>query len=628
MIEVCRFRTRRGARVSAWLAGALLVACGGGGGGTSAPTTPAAPTTPTAPPVAVPVPAIPAAFDGINRALDAQPPSASGQNSARSSVITEFDALLWATDATQATSPAVIDYYVARMARVASELAEPVTTGFRVWAMYNHGFIVKTASATIAFDLVEGKGTYNGPAWTVQLPQGLLDRIDVLMVSHEHGDHHDESGRISAAIKARGGAVLYPQAGRAQASTTLAMVNRQSAVIRGVTVTAHAVMHNAPTLAYEVTTVEGYRIVHTGDAQTSTSLPVLEGVDLLLLNGWMNDSGLVSNLTDMKSSLDKLRPDVMVPGHFEELSHLASGPRADRYRFLDALPLQNSSLGRSRTVVLTWGERLDYSKAACAAGQVRIYADCRTAGTTPPDAVPREVNLDAQFPLVAGRPSYPSGLALAPATATLWVSRLPAGTGAGTVLRFNANTGVYEGAFASPGAFPGFMTFDGSELWLVDYVSDATGLFRLSTDGRVMASLRLPISPAHWVGGLAGDANLLYFAEYVDNPNTGARGSRIVELDRATGLVLRLVYSSATELISGLALREGSLWFVARPFTDPMAGQAVASLVNLSAAGAVLSTRQETPGSPLAQRLHLGLAAGRDFFLTLNSTRAQRFDIH
>jgi hypothetical protein len=347
-------------------AGALVVACGGGGGGgTSAPTT-----SPTTTPANARVPAIPAAFDSINRAFDAQPPSATGPNSARDTAITQFDALLWATDATRTTPSEVIDYYQASMARVVTELAQPVTSGFRVWAMYNHGFIVKTASTTIAFDLVEGKSSFNGPAWTVQLPQAL---------------------------------------------------------------------------------------------------PVLAGVELLLLNGWINESGSASNLTDMKSSLDKLRPDVMVPGHFEELSHVASDAnvtRDGRYRFLDALPLQNSALGRSKTVVLTWGERLDYGKSPCPTGQVRIYADCRLAGSVPPDAVLAVVNLSSQFPDRSSNASAlpPFGLAMAPETATLWASRWAADAGPGAVLRFNANTGSYNCAFASPGAYPSEMSFDGNDL--------------------------------------------------------------------------------------------------------------------------------------------------------------------
>lgn len=146
----------------------------------------------------------------------------------------------------------------------------------------------------------------------------------------------------------------------------------------------------------------------------------------------------------------------------------------------------------------------------------------------------------------------------------------------------------------------------------MDDVAGAPGLFRMATDGRVLASLPLPLtSPAHRVGGLAGD-----------------RGSRIVELDRTTGRVLRVVYSSATAMISGLALREGSMWFVSRPFTNPTAGPPPATLTNLSLAGVVLSARQEATDSPLAQRLYLGLTAGRDFFLTLSDNRVQRYDIY
>ena len=203
---------------------------------------------------------------------------------------------------------------------------------------------------------------------------------------------------------------------------------------------------------------------------------------------------------------------------------------------------------------------------------MRIYADCRPAGSTPPDAVPHEVNLSSQFVDAGGMP-LPSGLALAPGTTTLWVSRRPSGSGPGAVLRFNANTSLYEGAFASPGAFSSAMCFDGRELWLADYVSGASRLFRLATDGRVLANLPSPLtSLAHGEAGLDGDSNHMYFAEHVDNRNTGERGSRIVEFDRTTGRVLRVVFSSTTAMITSLAVRDGSLWFVSRPFTGPDVG--------------------------------------------------------
>ena len=88
-------------------------------------------------------------------------------------------------------------------------------------------------------------------------------------------------------------------------------------------------------------------------------------------------------------------------------------------------------------------------------------------------------------------------LALAPKTTTLWVRRRPSGSGPGAVLRISATTSIHEGAFASLGAFASAMCFDGSELWLVDYVSGARRFRRLVTDGRVLVNLPLPFtSPA------------------------------------------------------------------------------------------------------------------------------------
>lgn len=596
----------------------LLSACGGGGAEPSPqPTTPPSATEPA------PVPTLPVTFQALNQALDAQPPSADGQNSARSAAITTFDTRLWATDETQATPADIVDYYTVRMARVSAELALPVSKGFRVWAMYNHGFIVKTPTTTLAFDLVEGKAAWNGPAWSVKLPQALLDQIDVLMVSHEHGDHYDETERIPAAIKARGGAVLYPATGLARANTTLLMADRQTVQVRDLAITSYVGEHNVPTLIFEVVTAGGYKIVHTGDNGASTALPQLEGVHLLLLNGWVDGySAPFSNVTGMKNVIDKLRPDVMIPGHFEELAH----PKTDsagRYRYTDALGLQDSRLVRSKTVVLTWGEHLEYTQPVCAAGLVRLYDACQVAGATPSDVVPSFLDLRAWFPDRDGAPDGPRGLARA--DQTLWVTRLPTDAGPGAVLRFDIPTGAYQGSFASPGRFPSQITHDGTDLWLVDYLEAAgvgeVKLVRLSTSGRALAQLPLVMSsPAHQLGGLAGDGNALFMAEWVDNRNTGEKGRRIVELDRSTGAVLRTVYSSDEGAIAGLALRGGSLWF-----TTPAGPDSVANLVNLSLEGAELSVRQATNSSTPGFYLGTGLAAGHDHFLSVGAG-IYRFD--
>lgn len=328
---------------------------------------------PELPSVVDPMPGIPEPYRPFVQALDANPASASGGNSARTAPVTVFDSLLWEIDANQPTPFHISNYYAARLARVATEMEQPVTTGFRVWAMYNHGFIVKTPTATVAFDLIEGKPeAVGGAAWDARIPDAILNRIDVLMVSHEHIDHWDLSTRIPAAIKSRGGSVVYPAAGLERAFLTKLMADREVFQTSGLRITAHAGLHNAPVNIYEVLTADGYRIVHTGDNQTSTSLPALQGVDVLLLNGWVNESGSTTNVVGMKRSIDKLRPNVMIPGHFESMSHLKS----NRFRYTQGLQLQNDVLVRTKVVVLTWGEKMDYAFPACGAGLVRIYEAC------------------------------------------------------------------------------------------------------------------------------------------------------------------------------------------------------------------------------------------------------------
>jgi L-ascorbate metabolism protein UlaG (beta-lactamase superfamily) len=342
----------------------VLAACGTDGSTSDGP---------EPPPFVDPMPGIPGPYRPFVQALDAAPPSASGGNGARTAAITVFDSLLWEIDANQPTPSDVTTYYSTRLARVATEMEQPVTTGFRVWAMYNHGFIVKTPTATIAFDLIEGKPESTGSArWDVQIPDAILNRIDVLMVSHEHIDHWDVNTRIPSTIRLRGGAVLYPRAGLQRINVTMLMSDREVAQIRDLRITAHSGLHNAAIMIYEVVTVDGYRIVHTGDNQTSTSLPALQGVDLLLLNGWVNESGATTNIVGMKRSIDKMRPNVMIPGHFESMSHLKS----NRYRYIQGMELQNDALARTKTVVMTWGERMDYTLPACGAGLVRVYEAC------------------------------------------------------------------------------------------------------------------------------------------------------------------------------------------------------------------------------------------------------------
>jgi hypothetical protein len=74
-----------------------------------------------------------------------------------------------------------------------------VTSGARVWKIYNHGFVVRTPDMTVGMDLVRG---WNAGGQFYGMPPDLVRRLvaqlDLLTVSHVHGDHFDAEVTSSA----------------------------------------------------------------------------------------------------------------------------------------------------------------------------------------------------------------------------------------------------------------------------------------------------------------------------------------------------------------------------------------------------------------------------------------------
>lgn len=68
-----------------------------------------------------------------------------------------------------------------------------VENGAKIWKLYNMGFVVKTKSITVVFDLVRG---VSADSKDFILPDELIRRFakqcDVLFISHWHDDHQDK----------------------------------------------------------------------------------------------------------------------------------------------------------------------------------------------------------------------------------------------------------------------------------------------------------------------------------------------------------------------------------------------------------------------------------------------------
>ena len=209
------------------------------------------------------------------------------------------------------TAPSVKAFYDSMMAKVETELRDPVSAGAAIWMMYNHGFVIKTLNNVFAFDLVDG---YSG--WSGKLPAELLAQIEVLFISHRHGDHNDES--VLTAVMNNGGFVVYPSESSIFGNTPMAAGD--SINLLGLEIKAHNAIHGVPLRTYEVTTSSGLKFLHTGN-QTSVNLPDVKNLDLLLINAWMNESGSTSAVIGMRNAINKLKPEVMIPGHIQELGH-------------------------------------------------------------------------------------------------------------------------------------------------------------------------------------------------------------------------------------------------------------------------------------------------------------------
>lgn len=224
--------------------------------------------------------------------------------------------------------------------------AEKVEEGATVWQIYNHGFIVKTSTVLLGFDLYDYYGSAN--------LKNLADILDVMFISHNHADHLCPELE-QAMVNWNKPVIRNVNPAMTHVSTTINLgdsVNELNLIV-----TQHTGLHNIAVQMFEVVTPEGIRIFHTGDNQTSETLPVIPDVDILLLNAWVNESGWTSSIEGSRNAINKIKPKVTLPGHILELGHVISGSYTVTYS--DAYIVNDFDLG-CEYHVLAWGERYHF----------------------------------------------------------------------------------------------------------------------------------------------------------------------------------------------------------------------------------------------------------------------------
>ncbi len=280
------------------------------------------------------------AAEALDGEIIATPPGSA--EAPRRALLLEFDDLIAGNipttvrPQTQATS--LLELRTRRAVEEIRDAAVPEGS-MRVWYIYNMGVVLKTSKATVGIDVA---GTYEAPSIA---DVGSL--LDVLVVTHPHGDHLD-SKVASAAAKAGAKIVVADEMVRLDSNPTQivrdpegtsmvklltgstlaaeALVGVEPGVptdVGGIRLTAIPAEHSSPDSTWSKSPVDwfyvevsGFGVLHTGDGYFPDSKPDLtdKQVDLYIVH-------YVDEI--YAEDYQRLAPQsrVMLPLHLHELGH-------------------------------------------------------------------------------------------------------------------------------------------------------------------------------------------------------------------------------------------------------------------------------------------------------------------
>jgi len=319
----------------------------------------------------------------------------------RLAVLHDFDEFIKAKFNGLTTPQDYQDVYMllkTRIDRVIKEINETsVPPGeLKLWYIYNMGVIAKTSNITIGFDLA---GTYVYPSLA-----DLGESVDVLLITHTHGDHFDKNVIMKA--KEHGATIIIPdgkvrvdhsgltpfivkdphgmnmldalkQLGLDTSGLT-AIEPNETINIKGVSVTAFSGEHRTPSesivesiydtpVDWYYVNVSGFCLLHTGDGFLFDNIPNFSAkrVDVYFIH---YTDGLTCEM------YYRMVPNasMMIPLHLHELGH-GREMVLDIGMFKNALDQYNHgylSLNfvqpnptLMRYVPMIWGESLELGNA-------------------------------------------------------------------------------------------------------------------------------------------------------------------------------------------------------------------------------------------------------------------------
>ena len=257
-------------------------------------------------------------------------------------------------------SKVLSDFADVRLNSVLEDLKLPLTEGMKVYKLYNDGFIVRTKSATVAFDLYRGgKMKEGGHLISDGKMRAIAEQCDIMFLSHKHPYHVDpvvgkmftDAGKEVVAptdVLMGNGAVTHVRS--EQIMDKKFKLKRSKLKVKILPGHQSEMMNNI----HVVTTSEGFTFVQTGDQYNKEDLKWLltvykkiPEVDVLMINCWAN------RLSD---TIDGFNPKLVLTGHENELGHTID--HRESY-WASYVKLEDV---RKPNCLMTWGECSWYKK--------------------------------------------------------------------------------------------------------------------------------------------------------------------------------------------------------------------------------------------------------------------------
>ncbi len=295
----------------------------------------------------------------------------------------------------------VRDFMSRRLMQVLADMNKPLPSGVsaRIYKIYNCGVVVRTKDVTVAFDLVRGTGLGGEDIATslgqkkrtmgyidTDLMQQIIDKCDILYVTHRHSDHYDpwvltrfaagkkpvihSDEKIAEVYKDYDSVVRARRNGPWKETFVAANgVKLETFIVPGHQSLAYDAAGNylgqLDNNFYVVTLPDGTVVAHSGD-QNPDGHEVEENQEGLSDMDILSKSYLAGKMPKvnvfcciiwaryLNEMVDAVNPDVLVPMHWAELGHEVP----TRYTLGEWLL---SSRITHPYYMYTWGEWIDYS---------------------------------------------------------------------------------------------------------------------------------------------------------------------------------------------------------------------------------------------------------------------------